>query len=252
MNEVALGYGHAIDEIRDNLFWLAGRLNQYDTLETSDVKNCPLYRIGEQPDHCVPLPLPGGSLPCTPVINPFCLPGSTYNNWKYKCCKPGTYCPPGGELITYYVHPATITLGPKDFVVAFGVNHVATGLSHYASLSFYDSKSFLGMFGQTQHEMVNSSAAFTSSEAVHFSYAFVYARDCVFVASLDAVLAAARCIEVSTGWPGLSFNASGYLEERQYRVPPPSHDQFVHPSAVHFAFSDAMRNARHPAEAFIS
>jgi hypothetical protein len=239
VNEVALGYGRAIDEIRDNLSSLAGRLNQYWTWETTDVENCPLLSSDVfQDDDCVKLPIDNGSLPCMPAVNLQCLPGGTYNEWKYNCCKPGTFCPPGGTLITNYVHPATVKLGPKDFVVAFGVNHVATGLSHYTSLSLYDTKSFLGMFGQTQREMVNSSAAFTSSDAVHFSYAFVYARDCDFVGSLDTALAAARCIEISTGWPGMSYSSSGYLEERQYRVPPPPNDHMVRPSAMHFAFSE--------------
>jgi len=244
VDEVALGYGKYQDEIRETLLALAQRLEKkYDIKETGDVENCPLSKTGQNPDDCVPLPT---DLPCTPMMNPLCLPGKQYA-WKYNCCKPQTFCPPGGELLTYYQHPATPKMeDPGSFVVVYGLNHVATGLSHYTSLTLYDSKSFFPFYGQTHREMVNSAAAFTTTEAVNFSYAFIYARDCALVRGLDPTLEDAQCIEIPTAWPGFPFDVAGYLQERQYHVPPPPADHVVHAAAMHFKSSGAEDDMRAP------
>lgn len=109
------------------------------------------------------------------------------------------------------------TLGPDDFVVAYGVNHRLTGMATYMNISMYGmtkhvTNDSVDSAGGDGDQLVGTAADYlpAGQPGVDKLYAYKFARDCG---------GETHCFEVPHGWPGVKLDEVASLAWRAYLNP---------------------------------
>lgn len=123
-------------------------------------------------------------------------------------------------IIKNHCHAATIDSSPEDHFVVYGVNHAATGLAEYASITAYDYDTLSGLVSKSSEDGYAGSAdRFLPGGSTHRSssylFAYSFARNCT-----KATGSRAFCFEVpSVGDTKLPLGADMFWIERMYVSP---------------------------------
>lgn len=109
------------------------------------------------------------------------------------------------------------TLGPDEFVVAYGVNHRLTGMASYMSVSMYGmtkhvTNDSVDSAGGDGDQLVGTAADYLPAghPGVDKLYAYKFARDCG---------GETNCFEVPADWPGVKLDEVASLAWRAYLNP---------------------------------
>lgn len=122
--------------------------------------------------------------------------------------------------VTNHCHAATIDSSPRDHFVVFGVNHAATGVARYSSVTAYWYDRLTGLTSRSSEDGYMGSAdkylpGGSTHRSAKYLFAIAFARNCT-----AATGGRAHCVEIpSEGNVSLPLGADMFWIERMYVNP---------------------------------
>lgn len=152
---------------------------------------------------------------------------------SYDAVQTGTYVA-GESRDTVYLRSDTLSLGDSrdEFIIAYGVNHAATGKSTYANCSFYGEEALNGVTGIFNPEYAGSAEQYLPGNPLaKYLYVCKFARSCG---------SEKTCIAVPTGPKahGVALDEPAFIGFRAYLEPAtkvgPAYTELVYDRVIKF------------------